>query len=83
VVTKLGNVEKAYVTGDFARGIDNPIIDLVLVGENINQEYLVRLVGKTEDMIKRKIRYVIFSVAEFEEYRKTLDDGEMLAIWKR
>ncbi len=82
VVTKLGNVEKAYVTGDFARGIDNPIIDLVLVGENINQEYLVRLVGKTEDMIKRKIRYVIFSVAEFEEYRKTLDDGEMLMIWK-
>lgn len=82
VVTKLGNVEKAYVAGDFARGIDNPIIDLVLVGEDINQEYLVRLVGKTEELIKRKIRYVIFTAPEFEAYRQTLTDGEMLVIWE-
>lgn len=82
VVTRLGNVDNAWVTGDFARGIDNPIIDLVLVGEGIDQEYLVRLVGKTEALIKRKIRYVIFSQEEFRNYRKNLSDGEMLLIWK-
>lgn len=83
VVTKLGNVEKAYVTGDFARGIDAPIIDLLLVGDDINQEYLVRLATKTEDLIHRKIRYVIFSPAEFEKYSANRSNGEMLLIWKR
>ncbi len=82
VVTRLGNVEKAYVTGDFARGIDNPIIDLILVGDDINQEYLVQLVGKTEELIRRKIRYVIFSVEEFKGYKKGLNVAEMLLIWK-
>jgi hypothetical protein len=82
VVTKLGNVEKAYVIGDLARGIDNPVIDMVLVGDEINQEYLVRLVGRTEELIKRKIRYIIFKEPEFAEYRKTLPDAELLMIWQ-
>jgi hypothetical protein len=83
VVTKLGNVEKAYVAGDFARGMDAPIIDLVFVGNEINQEYLVRLASKTEDLIKRKIRYVIFYPEEFENYRKKLTGKEILLIWKK
>lgn len=82
VVTKLGNVEVAYVTGDFARGIDAQIIDLVLVGKEINQEYLVKLANKTEDLIKRKIRYVIFNPDEFESFRKKLSSKDILLIWK-
>jgi hypothetical protein len=39
-------------------------------------------VGKTEELIKRKIRYVIFNASEFAGYRKTLTDGEMLLIWE-
>ena len=82
VLTKLGNVEEAYVTGDFARGIDAPIIDLILVGPEINQEYLVRLANKTEELIKRKIRFVIFSPSEFEIYRTNLTERDLLIIWK-
>jgi len=82
VVTKLGNVEQAYVTGDFARGKDAPIIDLVLVGEAINQEYLIALVSKTGVIINRKIRYVIFAPVEFEIYCKELTDQDVLLIWK-
>ena len=82
VVTKLGNVERAYITGDFARGMDAPIIDLVLVGEDINQEYLVKLANKTEELIKRKIRYVIFTPVEFEKYRKNMTERDMLLIWE-
>lgn len=82
VVTKLGNVERAYIAGDFARGKDAPIIDLVLVGEAINQEYLARLAGKTEELIKRKIRYVIFSPAEFGHYGENLSEKDLLLIWR-
>lgn len=82
VVTKLGNVKMAYITGEFARGIDAPIIDLVLVGDDINQEYLLKLATKTEDLIHRKIRFVIFSPSEFDHYNANPHNGEMLLIWK-
>jgi hypothetical protein len=82
VVTKMGNVELAFVAGDFARGIDTQIIDLVFVGGEIDREYLVRLVPKTEALIKRKIRYVIFTSEEFENYRKKISNKDILLIWK-
>ena len=82
VVTKLGNVEMAFVTGDFARGKDTRIIDLVFVGNDINQEYLVKLATRTEELIKRKIRYVIFRPEEFEDYRKKITSKDLLLIWK-
>jgi len=82
VVTKLGNVEKAYVTGDFARGKDTRIIDLVFVGNEINKEYLLKLATKTEELISRKIRYVIFQPEEFEDYRKKITSKDLLLIWR-
>jgi hypothetical protein len=82
VLTKIGNVDLAFVTGDFARGIDTPIIDLVLVGNEINREYLLKLATRTEEMISRKIRYVVFLPEEFDKYRKNMTDSEILLIWK-
>ena len=81
VVAKLGEVEEAYVTGDFAVGINGKTIDILLVGSNINKEYLVRLVDKAEGMIKRKIRYLILSAQELPAY---LSDGNAsMLIWKQ
>jgi hypothetical protein len=82
VVTKLGNVERAYVTGNFARGNDSPIIDLLFVGREIDREYLARLSKKTEALINRKIRYVLFSPEEFEDYLVQVSEKEVLLIWK-
>jgi len=83
VVNKLGNLEKVYVSGDFARGINNEIIDLVFVGDQIDKEYLARLVEKTENLIKRKIRYVIFKIKEFEGYVVTQSKTDLLVLWKK
>jgi len=33
VVDRLGNLEAAYLVGDYARGVDAGIIDVVLVGD--------------------------------------------------
>ena len=38
VVKKLGEIKCVFVVGDFARGIDNNIIDLIFVG-NINKNF--------------------------------------------
>ena len=82
VVNKLGSMEKLYVTGDFANGIDNPIIDLIFVGDNINKEYLVSLVEKTETLISKRIRYVVFGLLEFEDYFENQRESDLLLLWK-
>ena len=58
------------------------MIDLVFVGESINKEYLISLIEKTENLIKRKIRYIVFNEFEFESYKKNLNDSEILLLWK-
>lgn len=56
VIKNLGNVQKAIVLGDYAKGMDSGTIELMLVGEEINLEYLDFLVGKAENKIKRKVK---------------------------
>ena len=83
VINKLGDVEYVHVVGDFARGMDNQIIDLIFVGKNIDREYLARLVEKSEKLIKRKIRYVTFGRQEFKNYIASQKEEEILLLWKK
>ncbi len=82
VIDKLGNLKTVFVVGDFARGIDNKIIDLIFVGQKINKEYLIQLVEKTEDLIKKRIRYLVFDESEFDSYSENLKKTEILLLWK-
>ncbi|MDN3690595.1 ArsR family transcriptional regulator [Cyclobacterium jeungdonense] len=56
VVNNLGNVKKAIILGDYAEGKDSGTIELLLVGEAINSEYLAFLIQKTEEKIQRKLK---------------------------
>jgi DNA-binding transcriptional ArsR family regulator len=82
VVDKLGNLDMVYIVGDFARGIDNHIIDLIFIGDNINREYLVKLVDKTEGFINRKIRYLIYGREEAVSYLGSQNENDLLLLWK-
>ena len=57
VVSKLGGLQQAYLCGSFARGVDSPVIELLLVSTGINETYLQELTAKAEQMIDRQIRY--------------------------
>lgn len=59
VAKRLGNVQKVYVEGDLAKGIDSGIIDIMLVGEGIDRAYLGQLLTKAEQIVKKHIRYRI------------------------
>ena len=50
MVQSLGEVKAAYIIGDYAKGQDSGIIDLVLIGE-INHAILQQLIEKTEKLI--------------------------------
>ena len=59
VVKRMGNVEKAIITGDYAMGIDSGVIELTLIGKNLDQEYLNFLIDKTYEKINRKVKVEI------------------------
>jgi len=81
VVKKLGEVKCVFIVGDFAKGINNNIIDLIFIG-NINKNFLVELVEKAEKLIKRRIRYLVFTPDEFENYKNDNSGIEPLLLWK-
>lgn len=80
LVPQLGQLEAAYIIGDYARGIDSGLIDLVLVGQ-VNQDVLQRLVEKTSQAIARKIRSLVVDKDEFKRLQKQLDIEHALPIW--
>ena len=83
IVRKLGRVMFVFLTGDFAKGKDSTIIDLIFVGDHINKEYLIRLVEKAERLIRRKIRYLVYTVREFKgEYDRDRIASDLLLLWK-
>lgn len=78
VVSKLGRLEAAYLTGDYARGKDTGIVDLVLVGD-VDKPYLISLIEKAEKLIDRKIRFLVLNPGEETEL---LPRSGALLIWK-
>lgn len=66
IVSKLGHVRKVYLTGTLAKGLNSPIIDLILIGDEIDRNYLNALIEKAEKTIERKIRCLILSADEKE-----------------
>jgi len=81
IVTRLGDLEQAYLLGDYAEGKDTGIIDLLLVG-NIDQYHLNDLSRKTERYIKRKIRSLVLTREEFQEMLPNLEEKSRLLIWE-
>jgi hypothetical protein len=82
VISQLGQVERVYLTGEFAKGINNHIIDLEFVG-TVNVKYLTELIQKAEVLVKRKIRYVVYSPAEYAALKNKDTGYKKLLIWSK
>ena len=80
VVERLGHVEKVYLEGDLAKGIDSDIIDILLIGEGIDRTYLSQLIAKAEKIINKHIRYRILNQ---EEELKVNKNTSILLIWTK
>lgn len=78
IVRKLGNVQAAYITGDYAKGKDTGVVDLILVGD-LDKVYLLSLVEKAEYIIQRKIRFLAVLP---EEAETILNKSDVLLIWR-
>ena len=78
VIEKLGDVEAVYLTGDLARGLDTNVLDVTLIGTDIDNSYLSSLVQKSEELTGKKIRTLICESAEKAEvsHPRLLNYGE-------
>ena len=80
VIERLGEVKMVFLVGEFAKGLDSRIVDLLIVG-NIDTSYLIKLLEKAEKLIDRKIRYLIYDENEFETYLEQNKQIDPLLIW--
>ncbi|MCU0595766.1 MAG: winged helix-turn-helix domain-containing protein [Desulfobacterota bacterium] len=81
IVNRLGDLERAYLIGDYAEGKDTGIIDLVLVG-NINNHHLADLSKKTERYINRKIRTLVLSSEEYATFKEKMKTQTHFLLWE-
>jgi len=77
---ELGSVQQAFIIGDYAKGIDSGLIDLVVVG-SIESETLDRLIIKTEQLISRKIRTLVLTEGELVDLHDRLSKEQILLLW--
>ena len=74
IVKRIGDVQKIILIGDYAKGIDSGLIEVLLIANDINLEYIDELEKKLKNKIGRK---VVFSM-ESEDEGIVLYDKELM-----
>jgi len=82
VIHRIGKLMCVYLTGDFAHGKDSSVIDLVLVGEDIDREYLAKKVVQAEELVGRKVSYIVLEPEEAEGHLLNLKPSDLLPLWQ-
>lgn len=80
ILAKLGMLYYAFITGDYARGKDSGVIELVLVGE-IDEGYLMKYVVQVEELICRKISVRAITLEMFEMEKHYFSAELALVMW--
>ncbi len=78
ILSRLGDLQAAFIVGDYARGRDSGTIELLLVGQ-INEAYLKRLEEKAKDLLHRIVKTKILSQAELDGNPHLL--SKALLVW--
>jgi hypothetical protein len=59
VLERMGPVKDIILVGDYALGNDSGKIEVFLIGEQLNMDYIAKLEEKIEQLIKRKISFYL------------------------
>ncbi len=59
VLDQVGELESAYVVGDYAKGLDTGTIEVAIVGK-VDSAYLERLTRRAEQELDRKVKIIVF-----------------------
>ena len=74
VLERMGEVDQIILVGDYAKGNDSGLIEVFLIGKDLNMEYIAQLEDKIENLIGRKVSFYLAS--------KFLADREHILLFK-
>ena len=74
VLERMGDVEDIILVGDYAKGNDSGLIEVFLIGKELNMEYITQLEDKIEGIIGRKVSFYLAS--------KFLADKEHIVLFR-
>jgi len=61
VLERMGDVEQIILVGDYAKGKDSGLIEVFLIGQGLNMDYITQLEDKIEKIIKRRVSFYLAS----------------------
>jgi hypothetical protein len=82
VMQHIGNLERVYLVGQLAKGLESDQIELVFIGD-INIAYLEELIGKAEKKLNKTITFKCFRSDEFDLKDIQQKDMHPLLIWNK
>lgn len=59
VLDRMGKIKKIILVGDYANGVDSGKIEIFLVGDNLDMDYISNIELKVEKLINRKISFYL------------------------
>ncbi len=59
VLERMGSVHQILLVGDYAKGLDSGNIEVMLIGDQLNTEYIQALEEKIESVIERKVSFYL------------------------
>jgi hypothetical protein len=83
VIEHLGEVQKVYLTGSFARGQESPDIEILLVGGQIDTQYLENIIAKAGKLIHKNIIYHLMPPLQFNADFGAMGHEDLLLLWEQ
>jgi len=81
VIHRLGNITSVFLTGDFAHGKDSQVIELILLGTDIDRVYLAKKVAQAEELVGRSVVYTILDPDEAHIQLHKFNPSDILPLW--
>lgn len=81
VIQKIDDLMGVYLTGDFARGKDSRVIELIFVGDGLDRTYLADKVMQAERITGRKVSYTLMNQEEAEGRIPEINPADLLQLW--
>ena len=72
VLERMGDVEQIILVGDYAKGKDSGLIEVFLIGQGLNMDYIAQLEDKIEKIIKRRVSFYLASKFLADRYHIVL-----------
>jgi len=81
LIYRIGTLLCVYLTGDFAHGRDGHVIELIIVGQNIDLEYLADKVSQAEEVTGREIKYTVMDQEVAKSSLMRFKPADLLPVW--